>query len=262
MLRLHEQITFLRKQCGWTQEELAQQLGVSNQAVSKWESGQCCPDIQLLPELAKIFRVSIDELMGYCPEGREATQDLVPQMCKQLEELPEGEDFKQVFRLAAALHTMILSKWLTTEPNGNSGWNTEEAIKHAARAEWGYSCVAEPLITTIMRRGTILFSNNTDLGMQSQELQRVASLIKPFGEPMNLRVAVNLYRLTVGSEESYATVEEIAQACELSEEKVDACLQKALLAYLREQKKDGKIAYRFEGMYLSLIPMLSLFDMR
>ena len=64
-IKINEQIAFLRKQKGLTQEELANALGVTNQAVSKWESAQCCPDIQLLPDLAKIFDVSIDELIGY-----------------------------------------------------------------------------------------------------------------------------------------------------------------------------------------------------
>lgn len=63
--RLNEQIAFLRKAKGTTQEELAKALGVTNQAVSKWESSQCCPDIQLLPDIADYFGVSIDELMGY-----------------------------------------------------------------------------------------------------------------------------------------------------------------------------------------------------
>ncbi len=60
-MKIQEQIAFLRKQKGLTQEELAQALGVTNQAVSKWESGQCCPDIQLLPELAKLFEVTVEE---------------------------------------------------------------------------------------------------------------------------------------------------------------------------------------------------------
>ena len=64
-IKINEQIAFLRKQKGLTQEELANALGVTNQAVSKWESAQCCPDIQLLPDIADYFGVSIDELMGH-----------------------------------------------------------------------------------------------------------------------------------------------------------------------------------------------------
>lgn len=51
-----------RKNAGITQETLAQKLEVTNQAVSKWESDQCCPDITLLPKLAEIFDITIDEL--------------------------------------------------------------------------------------------------------------------------------------------------------------------------------------------------------
>lgn len=58
------QIAFYRKKLGITQDALAQKLEVSNQAVSKWESDQCCPDISLLPRLADIFGTSIDELFG------------------------------------------------------------------------------------------------------------------------------------------------------------------------------------------------------
>lgn len=63
-IKINEQIAFLRKQKGLTQEELANALGVTNQAVSKWESAQCCPDIQLLPDIAKLFGVSIDVLFS------------------------------------------------------------------------------------------------------------------------------------------------------------------------------------------------------
>lgn len=63
-MKINEQILALRKQKQVTQEEVAVALGVTNQAVSKWESGQCCPDIQLLADMANYFEVSIDELMG------------------------------------------------------------------------------------------------------------------------------------------------------------------------------------------------------
>lgn len=66
-MKINEQIAFFRKRKGLTQEELANTLGVTNQAVSKWESAQCCPDIHLLPRIADCFGVSIDELMGHSP---------------------------------------------------------------------------------------------------------------------------------------------------------------------------------------------------
>lgn len=64
-MKLNENIANLRKKKDITQEELATAIGVTNQSVSKWESGQCCPDIALLPALADFFEVSIDELMGH-----------------------------------------------------------------------------------------------------------------------------------------------------------------------------------------------------
>ncbi|MGL5381769.1 helix-turn-helix transcriptional regulator [Clostridium sp.] len=57
-------IAYYRKLCGLTQEELAEKVGVSCQAVSKWEQQTSCPDIFLLPILAEIFNISIDELFG------------------------------------------------------------------------------------------------------------------------------------------------------------------------------------------------------
>jgi len=61
---INQKIAALRKNKGITQEELANHLGVTNQTVSKWELAGCCPDIQLLPEIADYFSVSIDELFG------------------------------------------------------------------------------------------------------------------------------------------------------------------------------------------------------
>jgi len=66
-LKLHDTISFYRKKQNLTQEALAQKLGVTNQSVSKWESGQCYPDISLIPQLAEIFGISIDELFGKQP---------------------------------------------------------------------------------------------------------------------------------------------------------------------------------------------------
>lgn len=52
-----------RKRLGITQEQLAEAMGVSFQAVSKWENDLSCPDITLLPQLSDYFHVSVDELL-------------------------------------------------------------------------------------------------------------------------------------------------------------------------------------------------------
>ncbi len=58
----------LRKERGLSQEELADKLSVSRQAVSKWERGEALPDTDNLIRLAKLYNVSIDEIVGYSPE--------------------------------------------------------------------------------------------------------------------------------------------------------------------------------------------------
>lgn len=52
-----------RKKKGITQDQLAEYMGVSSQAVSKWENDLSCPDITLLPQLSDYFNITIDELL-------------------------------------------------------------------------------------------------------------------------------------------------------------------------------------------------------
>lgn len=61
---LSANIAAFRKAKGFTQESLAEQLNITFQAVSKWENGQSSPDIMLLPQLADIFDVTLDQLFG------------------------------------------------------------------------------------------------------------------------------------------------------------------------------------------------------
>ncbi len=69
-IEIGTRIKSLRLANSMTQEQLAQKLGVSAQAVSKWEGGTNMPDIQILPDLAVIFGVSIDELFAMTDERR------------------------------------------------------------------------------------------------------------------------------------------------------------------------------------------------
>lgn len=64
-MQIGNRIKQLRKEKGMTQERLAELLGISFQAVSKWENNIALPDITLVPRLARIFGVSTDELFAY-----------------------------------------------------------------------------------------------------------------------------------------------------------------------------------------------------
>ena len=84
---LGKRISTLRKQKDLRQDDIAQLLDVSPQAVSKWENDQTCPDIGLLPKLAKILGVTTDELLSgkrelqevklVPPEERKDIQDML-----------------------------------------------------------------------------------------------------------------------------------------------------------------------------------------
>lgn len=63
-LKLGEKIRELRRREGRTQEALANALGVTSQAVSRWEAGGSYPDMEIVPALANYFGVTIDELFG------------------------------------------------------------------------------------------------------------------------------------------------------------------------------------------------------
>lgn len=68
VMSVGENIAYFRKKLGLTQEMLSERIGVTAQAVSKWENGRSLPDIGLLPVIAECFSVSLDELFDYRPE--------------------------------------------------------------------------------------------------------------------------------------------------------------------------------------------------
>lgn len=67
-LQLGTKLAELRKRNGYSQEALAEKLGMSRQAVSKWERGESNPDTDTLIELSRLYSVSLDELVGNEPK--------------------------------------------------------------------------------------------------------------------------------------------------------------------------------------------------
>ena len=63
-MTLEEQIKYYRKQAGLSQEKMAEKIGVSRQAITKWENGTGTPDIANLMAIADLFQISVDELLS------------------------------------------------------------------------------------------------------------------------------------------------------------------------------------------------------
>ena len=71
---INENIKFYRKEKGFTQEQLAEAMGVSVGAVSKWENGASVPELSLIMELADFFEISVDALLGYRAQNNNAAE--------------------------------------------------------------------------------------------------------------------------------------------------------------------------------------------
>ena len=84
-MSIGKNIAKYRKAKGFTQEELGAKLGVTNQAVSKWESEVSMPDIMLLPEIATALNITLDDLYGIVkePEKVSVSADDFPSFCHQ-----------------------------------------------------------------------------------------------------------------------------------------------------------------------------------
>lgn len=103
----------LRKRAGWSQEELAAQLGVSRQSVSKWEGAQSVPDMQKVVQMSRLFGVTTDYLLREElgePEPAPAETD-APLRCVTMEQATDYLALRQAAapKLAAATLLCVLS---------------------------------------------------------------------------------------------------------------------------------------------------------
>ena len=83
-LNIGMKIRELRRRDGRTQDALAEALGITAQAVSRWESGGSYPDMEMIPAIANYFHISIDELFGYHDEREEKIKDILENASKIL----------------------------------------------------------------------------------------------------------------------------------------------------------------------------------
>lgn len=87
-LNIGENIRAYRRKIDWTQEQLADRLGVSGQSVSRWENGATYPDMEFLPIMARLFECTTDDLLGCGKEHKTPSdEELGEAMRKAMTEL-------------------------------------------------------------------------------------------------------------------------------------------------------------------------------
>jgi len=97
MSAIHERISMHRKAAGLTQEQLGAKLGISGQAVSKWEKGDSLPDILLLPELCDIFGITTDDLL------RDQPREVVNSEAKVDDDLRRALEASDGYRISPSM---------------------------------------------------------------------------------------------------------------------------------------------------------------
>lgn len=154
-LDLGNKIRTLRRRDGRTQEDLANALGITSQAVSRWESGGSYPDMNLIPSIANYFGITIDELFGY-ENQRQLKIDQLAAQINEMRRQNSGVDrnltecialarnalveFPGNERLMLALASVLCTagyarygEWHLINEEGYSVYDTE---KHKTYAEW------------------------------------------------------------------------------------------------------------------------------
>ena len=154
-LDLGNNIRQLRRRDKKTQEALAEALGVTAQAVSRWEAGGSYPDMNLIPSIAHFFHVSIDELFGY-ENDRDRRIDALAEEIDRMNDRNSGKDVcitecialarsalvqfpgneKLMLALASALYKAAYVRYGECHLINEEGYSVYDTEKHKTYGEW------------------------------------------------------------------------------------------------------------------------------
>ena len=121
-----------RRRRGITQDELAEFLGVSKAAVSKWETETAYPDILMLPRIAPILYISIDELIGYEPQmTKEELRRTYRMLSREFTEIPfekvlehcrkYARKYSSCYPLLFQIGTLLVNHCMAGRKRGENG---------------------------------------------------------------------------------------------------------------------------------------------
>lgn len=189
-VNLGEKIRELRKRDGRKQEDLANALGVTSQAVSRWEANGGYPDMGMIPAIANFFHITIDELFGYDNDREQKVQeynnqailmmtngqdalDVIALLRKGLEEFPTEVRLKKWLA-----HALVKEGWKHQKEKSNTYW-TEAAVLYEEIVDDNPDVVLS-LVDTYALLGKIEQAEETAAKQHPVSLSREVLLAKIF----------------------------------------------------------------------------------
>lgn len=237
-----------RKAKNLTQQALGERLGVSNQAVSKWENGSSSPDISIIPELANVLGISLDQFFGISGKDRKHTK------CHP-DDFPEAayDDLLQLFFKSIKMRFTNV---------GPSDEEQLEAIREGMKRGQYLGCLSNT-------QGAFFLSKSfafADRNFKTLDCSKVFDSATPvimlriLADENLLRVLKYEYELSFANSKSHGTVliaEDIAAACGMPVETVREALERLVALHInqkiyqqKDEFEDGRCQYRvcFQGM--------------
>lgn len=211
MIKIGKQIQELRKQKRITQEELGNAVGVTTQAVSKWENGGT-PDAELLPVIADYFHVRIDYLYGRSDKDELSLSSFIYQ---ELYKLSETKRLTQVYEI---LHSILNA--CSEIPNIAEILKSESLnLLHAKTMKFGYQIVNDHMIgfLSLMEYNPYCFfipePKDGFLAnfLSVEQYQQIFSLLS---KPYVLDILIQLYQMTF---QTYFTIKMLAKKSSIPE---------------------------------------------
>ena len=236
-----KQIADYRKAKNLTQDELGALLGVSNQAVSKWETGVSLPDVLLLPKIADALGVTLEQLYGI---ERKAGTD--PGKCEKADEFPAAA-YELLFRFFCSSTKMRFS-CVDPSKEAQLRYNRESLEKG-----WLLGCYSNTGGATILS-DSFAFTDTTYKLPGSEEIfldGNLARKLRYLSDEILRKVLVYQYKTVFQrSKESNTSfyAAEIAKGCEISIEDAEEALEKLILLNINVLYTDEKkrSAYYFQ----------------
>lgn len=241
-IKLAENLQFLRKEKGITQEELAETFGVTSQSISKWELGINCPDITMLPKIADYYRVSIDELLGYKPLSS------INSIYMDIKSFIEASNNKvdDVYKIARLAISSIHKK----EKN-----QAERLL--TGKRDYSLSYGQEQGGVTICSDQSVFIASFEDLSRYDiSTIRKVAKYINKISDLNTLKVMFALFDLRMKNKSTFSfTIEEISDSCKLNEDLINKALINLDIVFDKEEYNKTGIE-RYSLAHLDQVPIL------